>query len=411
MSGIKGIDVSCFQGDIDWAKVSKSGIEFVIPRIGYGKGTVDNKFKTYILGARSAGLKIPGAYYFSYALTEEDAKREGEFAAKTCVEAGLPKSTIIFFDLEYDSVNYAKNKGVTIDAKLCTAMTKAFCKAVEDAGFRYGVYANYDYYNNYYYKGSGIPSGAAFWFAYWAGQPTVPCLFHQTSEKGRVNGIKGNVDLDTYFGAVFDETEPVEAPKEEKPEPKEVTDEIVEAVIAGKYGNGAVRKNKLTKEGYNYEAVQAAVNAKLAEKKKEEATTTPAPAPAEKKEVTAALVLDIIAGKYGNGEDRKLRLTAEGYNYDEAQSKVNDYLRNKPAVAAAKSFDNNLTGKYRVNAVALNCRYVPALLTFNNVEKILYQNEEVQCWGYYSQIGNSKWYLIQQGKLIGWVDSKYLTRV
>lgn len=401
----KGIDVSYFQGNIDWTKVAKDGIEFAIPRIGYGKGTVDSKFKTYVKGALAAGIKIPGAYYFSYALTADDAKKEGEFAAKTCLEAGLPKSTIIFFDLEYDSVNYAKNKGVTIDANLCIAMTTAFCKAVEDAGFSSGVYCNVDYYKNYYLNGKGLPKTSCFWLANWGGKALYNCDFHQTSEKGKVNGISGNVDLDTALIALAD------TPVEEKPEPKEVTDEIVEAVIAGKYGNGAVRKNKLTKEGYNYEAVKAAVNAKLAEKKKEEAATTPSPAPAEKNEVTAALVLDIIAGKYGNGEDRKLRLTAEGYDYDEAQSKVNDYLRNKPAVAAAKSFDNSLTGKYRVNAVALNCRYVPALLTLNNVEKILYQNEEVQCWGYYSQIGNSKWYLIQQGKLIGWVDGKYLTRV
>ena len=406
---IKGIDVSYFQGDIDWQKVSKSGIEFAIPRIGYGKGTVDSKFRTYVSGALSAGIKIPGAYYFSYALSVEDAKREGEFAAKTCREAGLPDTTIIFFDLEYDSVRYAKDCNVVIDADLCIAMTAAFCKAVENAGYKSGVYANVDYYDNYYKRGRGIPEGATFWLAYWNGSPTVPCLFHQTSEKGRVSGIKGNVDLDTFFGVEFDEPVKLKGPNSK----------IVKDVINGKYGNGEERKKKLREAGYDYYLVQEAVNKRVDELAKEQAEKNSEPTPelppvtepVATKEVTAALVLDIIAGKYGNGEERKKKLTEAGYNYDDAQSKVNDYLKNKPAVAAAKSFDNSITGKYKVNAVGLNCRYVPGLLTFNNVEKILGQGDVVQSWGYYTQIGNSKWYLIQQGKLIGWVDSKYLVRI
>lgn len=405
---MKGIDVSYFQGDINWEKVSKDGIEFVIPRIGYGKGTVDKKFMSYVKGALEAGVKVPGAYYFSYALTVDDATREGETAARLCREAGLPETTIIFFDLEYDSVRYAKDNGVNIDAKTCIAMTKAFCNAVKASGFKYGVYANADYYQNYYNSGKGIPEGASFWLAYWNGSPIYPCLFHQTSEKGKVSGIKGNVDLDTYLGVAFDEPIKLKGP----------TAKVVKDVINGKYGNGEERKKKLREAGYDYYLVQEAVNKRVEELAKEQAEKEaakteekPVEVPVEKKEITAALVLDIVAGKYGNGDDRVKALTEAGYDYNEAQSKVNDYLRNKPAVAAAKSFENGITGKYRVNAVALNCRYVPGLITFNNVEKILYQNEEVQCWGYYSQIGNSKWYLIQQGKLIGWVDSRYLTRL
>ena len=397
----KGIDVSYFQGNIDWQKVSKSGIEFAIPRIGYGKGTVDSKFKSYASGALAAGIKIPGAYYFSYALTVEDAKREGEFAAKTCKEAGLPASTIIFFDLEYDSVNYAKDKGVNLDQNLCMAMTKEFCDAVRAAGFVPGVYFNIDYYKNYYANGKGLPENTVRWLANWGGRALYKCDFHQTSEKGIVDGIKGNVDLDTCHMSL------TTAPKEYKP----VDEQVVADVLAGKYGNGDDRRSRLYAAGYDYDAVQAAVNKAIAEKKPEPTPELPPVTnPAATKEVTAALVLDIIAGKYGNGDDRKKNLAEAGYNYDEAQSKVNDYLKQKPSVSPAKSFDNAITGKYTVNAAALNCRFVPGILTFNNVEKILYKGEEVQSWGYYTQVGTSKWYLIQQGKLIGWVDSKYLTR-
>lgn len=400
---MKGIDVSYFQGDIDWQKVSKSGIEFAIPRIGYGKGTVDSKFKSYVSGALAAGIKIPGAYYFSYALTVEDAKREGEFAAKTCKEAGLPASTIVFFDLEYDSVNYAKGKGVNLNSDLCIAMTKEFCDAVRAAGFVPGVYLNIDYYKNYYASGKGLPENTVSWLANWGGKALFDCDFHQTSEKGVVDGIKGNVDLDTCYMSL------TEAPKEYKP----VDEQVVADVLAGKYGNGDDRRSKLYAAGYDYDAVQSAVNKKIKENEKKPEPTPELPPvtnPVATKEVTAALVLDIIAGKYGNGDDRKKNLAEAGYDYDEAQSKVNDYLKQKPSVSPAKSFDNSITGKYTVNAAALNCRFIPGILTFNNVEKILYKGEEVQSWGYYTQIGASKWYLIQQGKLIGWVDSKYLTR-
>lgn len=334
---MKGIDVSYFQGNINWKKVKESGIDFVIPREGYGKSTTDSKFFSYVKGALAEGIYIPGVYHFSYALTAEDAKKEALSTIKNVEKAGLPKSTIIFFDLEYDSVEYAKKKGVNLNSNLCIAMTKEFCDAVYAAGYIPGVYFNVDYYRNYYANGKGLPVNAVRWLANWGGKALFDCDYHQTSEKGVVDGINGNVDLDTCLVSI------TEAPKEYKP--------VDEQVVA-----------------------------------------------------------DVLAGKYGNGDDRKKNLADAGYNYDEAQSKVNDYLKQKPSVSPAKSFDNSITGKYTVNAAALNCRFIPGILTFNNVEKILYKDEEVQSWGYYTQVGTSKWYLIQQGTLIGWVDSKYLIR-
>ena len=404
---MKGMDVSYFQGNINWKKVKESGIDFVIPREGYGKSTTDSKFFSYVKGALAEGIKIPGVYHFSYALTAEDAKKEALSTIKNVEKAGLPKSTIIFFDLEYDSVNYAKGKGVNLNSNLCIAMTKEFCDTVYAAGYIPGVYFNVDYYRNYYANGKGLPVNAVRWLANWGGKALFDCDYHQTSEKGVVDGINGNVDLDTCLVSL------TEAPKEYKP----VDEQVVADVLAGKYGNGDDRRSKLYAAGYDYDAVQSAVNKKIKEnEKKEEKKPEPTPElppvtnPVATKEATAALVLDIIAGKYGNGDDRKKNLAEAGYDYDEAQSKVNDYLKQKPSVSPAKSFDNSITGKYTVNAAALNCRFIPGVLTFNNVEKILYKDEEVQSWGYYTQIGTSKWYLIQQGKLIGWVDSKYLTR-
>ena len=89
---------------------------------------------------------------------------------------------------------------------------------------------------------------------------------------------------------------------------------VAKEVIAGKWGNGEDRKNRLTAAGYNYKAVQDQVNALL----KGTAAATKS---------VAAVAKEVIAGKWGNGKERKNRLEAAGYNYNEVQAKVNAMLR------------------------------------------------------------------------------------
>ena len=101
------------------------------------------------------------------------------------------------------------------------------------------------------------------------------------------------------------------------PETKKSITEIAKEVISGKWGNGATRKTKLEKAGYNYNKVQEKVNELLGKK------TTPV---ATKKSVTV-IAKEVIAGKWGNGADRKKRLTDAGYNYAEVQKKVNQLLK------------------------------------------------------------------------------------
>ena len=111
---------------------------------------------------------------------------------------------------------------------------------------------------------------------------------------------------------------------------KAVTDAIVSAVIAGKYGNGAERKKKLEAEGYNYADVQAAVDAKMKKNNSSSTTTTKKPAATTttptKKAVTEAVVNDVIAGKYGNGDTRTKKLKEAGYDPTEVQAAVNKKL-------------------------------------------------------------------------------------
>lgn len=194
---LKGIDISYWQGTVDFTKVKNSGIEFAILRSGY-RQKVDTRFLEYAAGCKAAGINVLGIYHFSYAVNEDEAKNEAAFAVKMAKKAGLDKSTYIFFDFEYDTVKKAKNAGVTLTKESCVAHTKAFCEYVAEAGYKPGIYLNIDFYKNWYTK--EILSKYPIWLADYTGNPDYPCLVQQYSSKGTVDGIGGNVDMDYYFG-------------------------------------------------------------------------------------------------------------------------------------------------------------------------------------------------------------------
>lgn len=353
---IKGIDVSYYQGNIDWNKVKNDGISFVIIRDGYGK-TTDSKFYSYAQGAKESGVSVKGIYHFSYALNIQEAINEANLAVENATKAGLSKDTIIFFDLEYDSVEWGKKNGLTIGKKTCTEFTEAFCNEVTKLGYRTGIYANQDYLNRMY--DTDLIKKYPLWLADWTGMgQRNNCLIRQFSEKGTVNGIIGYVDMNEWFGE-FTNTVP------EIQNEKKTNEEIANEVIAGLWGNGEDRKKRLAAAGYSYNEVQSIVN----EKVKTSTNTTV---------VDSKIVDDVILGLYGNGEDRKKRLTAAGYSYDEVQSAVNKKL-NQSKVTTAKKYDRSIAGAYRVTAHALNCRYIPGIMTQNNICKIFYKDSTVIC--------------------------------
>ena len=140
----KGIDVSKWNGNVDWDKVKADGIDYVIIRAGYGNSNVDPYFKSHIEGASKAGLKI-GIYWFSYATSVEKAKEE---AAK-CLETIAPyKNKIsypVFYDFEYASVDYATKMGVKITKDLSSKMANVFLNEIKNAGYINGIYTNKDF--------------------------------------------------------------------------------------------------------------------------------------------------------------------------------------------------------------------------------------------------------------------------
>lgn len=198
MAAIKGIDVSKHNGYINWEKVKNDGIKFVIIRAGYGSSTIDERFEEYIKGAIEEDLDV-GIYWFSYAISEEKARLE----AVKCMEvikAYKDKITYpIFYDLEYDSVSYAKKHGVTINKTKATAFAHAFLKEIQKGGYIPGLYTNIDFSNNYFFK--SIQREYDLWIAQYTSRCTYSesHVMWQYSESGRVSGISGNVDLDYCY--------------------------------------------------------------------------------------------------------------------------------------------------------------------------------------------------------------------
>ena len=144
----KGIDVSNWQGDINWQDVKNSGIEFAIIRTGYGRGgeeQIDNKFIENIKNAKSAGIKV-GAYHYSYAESPEDAITEANFCLSIIKRAGVSLDLPVYFDIEDASIANKHDKSIR------TQMCINFCTEIEKAGYWAGVYANLNWFENYLNK-------------------------------------------------------------------------------------------------------------------------------------------------------------------------------------------------------------------------------------------------------------------
>ena len=195
---MKGIDVSSHQGLIDWAKVKAAGIEFAIIRAGYGKyeSQVDSRFEQNAFGALSAGIHA-GAYWFSYATTPDEAREEAKLCASTIEKYKGKFDFPVYFDYEYDSEEYSKKQGVTPTQELRESLTEAFCEEIQAQGWRAGVYTNNDYIKNRWRL--DVLKQWEIWLADYTGGPDVSCGMQQTSSTGSVNGISGDVDMNTAF--------------------------------------------------------------------------------------------------------------------------------------------------------------------------------------------------------------------
>ncbi len=206
-SYMKGIDVSEHNGVIDWEKVKASGIQFAMIRAGYGKGKADKLFARNAAECTRVGIPF-GVYWFSYAVNEAEAAQE----AVHCLNAVKPYQLKlpIAYDFEYDSVNNAKKRGVTITKALASKLAKTFLDAIRKIGHQAVNYTNADYLNRYFDVSVDYP----LWLAQWPSgvpaldKPPRDCLIWQYSARGTVPGISGDVDLDVYYGTL-EKTQPL----------------------------------------------------------------------------------------------------------------------------------------------------------------------------------------------------------
>lgn len=193
---MKIIDVSQYQGNIDWNKVKAAGVQGVIIRAGWGKGNVDPKFHQNAEAATAAGLNV-GIYWFSYAYTVQMAKQEAVYCHSVIGKYQNKINLPVFFDWEYDSMRWAEKNGKKPDRTLITAMIMEFCAKIKELGYKTGYYLNQDYAKNHVdetklriYKR---------WFAKYTTTEQKDCYLWQYTSKGTVDGIKGNVDVNRLW--------------------------------------------------------------------------------------------------------------------------------------------------------------------------------------------------------------------
>lgn len=190
MAEIKCIDVSEWQGDIDWKKVKASGLDCVILRAGFGRAASqkDSRFDTNYKNAKDNGIKI-GVYWYSYAENTSDAEKE----AAACLSV-LNKRELdmpVFYDLEDNSMT-------KLSRAQLTAIAKAFCEKIKAGGYRAGVYSNPNWFKNYLdYK--ALKKLYPIWLAQYYTEPQYECDIWQYSSSGKVSGITGSVDLDLIY--------------------------------------------------------------------------------------------------------------------------------------------------------------------------------------------------------------------
>lgn len=193
---VKGIDVSSYQGNVDWSKVKANGYSFAILKVIRKDLNADKQFENNFLGCRTAGVEIKGVYNYSYATSVEKAKTD----AKRVLDILNGRKLMVWLDVEDEC---QKNLGSTL-----IDIINAYAKVITSAGYEFGVYTGYSFYNTYIKKYGGVPY--KLWIARYGtnngtylekNRPTMDgVVAWQYSSKASVNGVSGNCDVNLYWG-------------------------------------------------------------------------------------------------------------------------------------------------------------------------------------------------------------------
>ena len=189
---IIGIDVSTWQGKIDWNQVKNSDVKFAILRSSFGSpdpSQVDNRFEQNYAGAKAAGIPV-GAYHYGYAVSEAEARQEAKFFLDTI--KGKQFEYPVYYDVEDNGTMG------TLSRQALTNVIKAFCSEVEKAGYYVGVYASLSWLDSKFYPDQ-LP------YDVWVAQYFTECQYTgqygmwQYTSSGKAAGIQGGVDMNECY--------------------------------------------------------------------------------------------------------------------------------------------------------------------------------------------------------------------
>ena len=195
-NGILGIDVSTWDGEIDWRRVANAGVKFAIIRGTVKDETLDEYFEANYQGALEYGLDV-SVYKFSYALDTDKARRDVDTLMGFLNGRVMP----VYIDLEWDEQGKLGKDAVT-------DIAVAFIQRCQEYGYECNVYSNTNWYNNYYYPDRLRELGCKFWIAQYGKntgeydekyKPNVGEYIWQYTSRGRVEGIASDCDMNMKY--------------------------------------------------------------------------------------------------------------------------------------------------------------------------------------------------------------------
>ena len=309
---MKGLDISSYQNGINFNQIKDAGVQFLILRAGFtGWGTgvnynKDNCFENFYKQAKQVGIPV-GAYWYSCANNYEKGVAEAKFMYENCLK-GKQFEFPIYIDVEED-------RHQRVGKTYVTSAIKGFCETLEKLGYYVGIYANLNYFNNYI----NTPALNMYdkWFAYWKkdlNKPSFPYGDYglwQNSSDGYVAGQRVDTNIAYKDYPTIIKNAKLNGFTDNNVIVNELdkyTDtELAKMVWQGKFGNGEERKIKL---GDRYDKVQNLVNQGIGKLKSID-----------------EIAKEVIDGKWKNYPERKTLLENAGYNYNEVQKRVNEMLR------------------------------------------------------------------------------------
>ena len=189
-----GIDISSFQGKVDFKKLKESGVEFVMIRVGGTRGIdtdyfIDEQFENNIINANKYGIDA-GVYFYSYANSIESAKKDAKWVLKKIEDYKID------LPIAFDWENWKYYNDYHLSFFGLTSMAESFVDVIEDAGYQGMIYSSKTYLENIW-----LPSNKDIWLAHYTDKTNYQGSYRmwQMCENGRVSGISNAVDIDILY--------------------------------------------------------------------------------------------------------------------------------------------------------------------------------------------------------------------